>query len=201
MRIRELSLMFLVTTAPLAGGCLFECEEEEWNNDWECEDCETGEPNDTVCWDDWDCGAGDVCVSGFCTDDPTSGVDDDSGDDRPDDRVDVPDPGEETDLGDPGSDDHTWGDDDTTGGVCDTTGGDGGDSSDVPEDCDDPDESDSGDAAPTDSGGGTWLCEPGRACGGIQYCTDTCFGPDCCTVQCSCNDATGTLVCDLFCWE
>jgi hypothetical protein len=55
------------------------------------------------------------------------------------------------------------------------------------------------DADPPVLGGG--LCTPGRACGGIEYCTDTCFSADCCLIVCSCDRHDDRLYCSLYCWR
>jgi hypothetical protein len=46
---------------------------------------------------------------------------------------------------------------------------------------------------------GDGLCAPGLACGGIEYCYDTCFGADCCIVVCNCDSYADRLYCNLYC--
>jgi hypothetical protein len=41
------------------------------------------------------------------------------------------------------------------------------------------------------------ICAPGFECGGLNSCTDTCYGSECCELSCTC--VNGTLSCDLVC--
>jgi hypothetical protein len=46
-------------------------------------------------------------------------------------------------------------------------------------------------------GGSGKLCEPGKPCGGINNCSDTCFTDQCCALICWCE--SGALECNLHC--
>ncbi len=41
------------------------------------------------------------------------------------------------------------------------------------------------------------ICAPGFECGGLNSCTDKCYGSECCELNCTC--VNGTLSCDLVC--
>jgi hypothetical protein len=43
-------------------------------------------------------------------------------------------------------------------------------------------------------------CSPGIACNGIAACIDSCFGPRCCVLSCTCSDESGRLSCNLNCY-
>ena len=49
------------------------------------------------------------------------------------------------------------------------------------------------------SGSGAAVCEPGIACGGLEYCSDDCYGSECCVLVCNCIAETDTLECALYC--
>lgn len=53
-----------------------------------------------------------------------------------------------------------------------------------------------------DSTSGIAVCEPDAPCRGITTCTNSCYGPDCCSASCGCSTtevSSGRLRCSLSC--
>lgn len=92
-----------------------------------------------------------------------------------------------------GRDARDWAD---AGLGADASGADGGNAGDAGHTS-----SDAGASGIKDAGSGgkaPGQCAPGNACGGLQRCTDYCYGDRCCLLDCSCS-AQDTLACQLVC--